>query len=349
MNTNNREIILLTDYRGAFWSSIRNRWGLCSLDVEALRRAFGENGYLLRAVPFSEVNFRTQDYRGRVVLYQSSEDRGSYYKDYLEDLLLGIQLQGGQLIPPFHYFRAHHNKVFMEILRDLSGDSSMLRPRSWKFGTLEDFKTWPGPYPAVVKSAWGAGSGGVMLAHNQEEGADIAERFSRSAAILDMAKEYIKRWWRRKNGYVPFSLHRQKFLVQEFLPDLKGDFKVLVYWDRYYVVSRKNRPGDFRASGSGLLSWPEMLPEGLLDFARHVFARSRVPMISLDIAMAEGGAVLIEFQCICFGPAAMELSDWFFQQEQGEWKRIQAKSIPEAEFARSVCCYLQAQGAEAGG
>ena len=340
MNTNNREIVLLTDYRGAFWSSIRNRWGLCSLDVDVLQRAFDRHGYRLRLVPFAEVNLRTQDFRGQVVLYQSSEDKGSCYKEYLEDVLLGIQLQGGQLIPPFPYFRAHHNKTFMEILRDLSGDARILRPRAWVQGTLEDFKSWQGVYPVVVKRAWGAGSGGVRLARNPKEGVNIAARFSRSGGILDIAKEYIKRWWRRKKGYVPYSMHRQKFLIQEFLSGLRGDFKVLVYWDRYYVVSRKNRPGDFRASGSGLLSWPEAPPAGLLDFARHVFAHFHVPMISLDIAMVDGMPVLIEFQCICFGPASLELSSWFFEQQQERWVRVVAKSIPEEEFARSVTCYL---------
>lgn len=349
MNNNSREIVLLTDYRKAFWSTIRNKWGLCSLDLDVLQQAFGRHGFQLRIMPFSEVSFRTQDFCGQSVLYQSSEDRGAYYKAYLEDLLLGIQLQGGQLIPSFQYFRAHHNKVFMEILRDLSGDTSMLQPRAWTWGTLEDFMAWTGRYPAVVKHTWGAGSGGVALARNRKEGIRIAAQFSRSTGMLDAAKEYVKRWWRRKNGYVPYSLHRQKFLVQEFLPGLQGDFKVLVYWDRYYVVSRRNRPGDFRASGSGLLSWPETPPAGILDFSRHVFTHFRVPMISLDIAMTDAGPLLLEFQCISFGPAALELSNWFFEQQDGKWARVNAKSIPEVEFARSVCRYLQEQGLEARG
>jgi hypothetical protein len=229
----------------------------------------------------------------------------------------------------------------MEILRDLSGDTSMLFPSAQAFGTLQDFKAWSGgSYPAVIKRAWGAGSGGVRLARNRNEGIGIAARFSQSAGIMDIAKEYFRRIWRRRIGYVPYSINRKKFIIQKFLSGLKGDLKVLVYWDRYYVVSRDNRPGDFRASGSGLLSWPEVPPAGLLDFARHVFEHFHVPMISLDIAMMDEGPVLIEFQCICFGTATLERSNWFFQQQQGEWVRVEAKSLPEIEFARSVACYL---------
>ncbi|MEI8122196.1 MAG: hypothetical protein WCI20_09090 [bacterium] len=344
MTSSTNEIILLTDYRGAFWSSLKNRWGLCSLDIEALRQAFGRMGYQLQVLPFAEVSLRGRKFRDQPVLYHSSEDKGSHYKDYLEDVLLGIQLQGGRLIPPFHCFRAHHNKVFMEILRDLSNDPVMMRPQSRVWGTLEDFQACECSYPAVFKKAWGAGSSGVQLAHGREEGLRIAARFSRSASVMDVIKEHIKRWRRRKMGYVPYSMHRQKFLVQEFIPGLQGDFKVLVYWDRYYVVSRNNRPGDFRASGSGLLTWPEDPPGGLLEYAQRVFNHFRVPMISLDIAMTDDGPVLIEFQFVCFGPASLELSNWFFQrQEQGGWLRKVQRSLPEVEFARSVCCYLALQ------
>ena len=346
MNIGNRELILLTDYRGAFWSTIRNRWGLCSLDVEELRRAFEVNGYWLRVLPFADIDLRTQEFRGRAILYQCSEDSGGRYKDFIEDVLLGIQLQGGRLIPPFHCFRAHHNKVFMEILRDLSGDADLLTPRAKAYGTFEDFSgSGGGPfaYPAVLKSAWGAGGGGVRLARNFGEATRFAANFSRSAGVLESVKEWLKRRWRRRIGYVPFSLNRCKFVVQEFVPGLSGDFKVLVYWDRYYVVSRANRRGDFRASGSGILSWPESPPDSLLDFAQRAFRQFHVPMMSLDIAMGDNGPVLIEFQFVCFGPAALELSKWYFRQHEGRWVRVQAESVPETEFARSVCCYMEDQ------
>jgi glutathione synthase/RimK-type ligase-like ATP-grasp enzyme len=348
MNANNCDIVLLTDYRGAFWSTIRNRWGICSLDVDVLRQTFEERGYVLQVLPFSEVDLRTHDFRGKFVLYQSAEDRNSYYKDYLEDVLLGIQMQGGQLVPPFHCFRAHHNKVFMEILRAVSGDPRILRPRARTWGTLEDFRSATIDCPLVVKQFWGAASTGVTLVRSRKEAVRAAARTSWSAGIVDALKEHVKRWLRRKKGYVPSSLHRRKFVTQEFLPDLQGDFKVLVYWDRYYVVYRKNRPGDFRASGSGLFSWPEMPPAGLLDFARHVFNHFRVPMISLDVGMTAEGPVLIEFQCVSFGPIAMERSEWYFQQQQGEWVRTPARSVPETEFVRSVCCYLEEERTKAG-
>jgi hypothetical protein len=132
---------------------------------------------------------------------------------------------------------------------------------------------------------------------------------------------------------------------QTFIPELSGDFKVLVYWDKYYVLGRRNRPADFRASGSGLFSWPEEPPLDLLDYAKRVFDYFKVPVISLDIALSGDTPVLIEFQFVNFGPLTMEHSHWYFvQSEQNSWKKVEGKSMPEVEFARSVVRYFEAAG-----
>ena len=115
---------------------MRNASGHCSFDLEVVKAEFQRHGFFIRVLPYSEIDLRRDTFKGRLVVYQSAEDPGSRYKDYLEDLLLGIQLQGGVLIPPFHCFRAHHNKVFLEVLRDISGDPQLQRPQAKSFGTL---------------------------------------------------------------------------------------------------------------------------------------------------------------------------------------------------------------------
>lgn len=340
-----RELFILTDYRGAFYSTIRNRWGICSLDLNLLTDEFRKLDIEVAVRPYSSIDFRRDNFNGKVVLYQSAEDPNSLYKEYVEDLLLGIHYQGGILVPSFQYFRAHHNKVFMEIMRDISGDDRIQKAITTRcYGTFEDLSSESFIYPVVLKAAWGAGSSGVKLAKTPGEMRKIAYRLSRSAGFVETAKELYKRYFRRTAGYVPSSLNRRKFIVQDFVPGLTGDFKVLVYWDKYYVVARKNRPGDFRASGSGLLEWPEEPPVELLTYAKHVFDHFQVPLVSLDIAISKGTPVLIECQFVNFGPAAMEQSNWFFRLEAEMWVKVAGTSLPEAEFARSITSYLQAPG-----
>jgi hypothetical protein len=305
---------------------------------------FKKHGYSAHVLPYAEIDLQRDNFKDRLVVYQSSEDPGSQYKAYLEDVLLGIQLQGGVLIPEFQYFRAHHNKVFMEILRDISGDPQMQHPRARSFGTLEDFRRWRGDYPKVMKKAEGAGSTGVRLAKTPREAMRIARQFSASAGLLDLLRELGRRWVRRNAGYVPNSLHRKSFIVQEFVPGLASDFKVLVYWDRYYVLERKNRRGDFRASGSGLFSFPEAPPLALLGFARRVFDHAQVPVISLDIAVADGTPMLLECQFVTFGPYTIEKSAWYFQRVGNGWEKTAGRSVPEVEYVRSVVSFVRAKG-----
>lgn len=104
-------IHMLVDYRGAFYSSSFNIKQLCSMNVEEIRRRFREAGYDLRIKQFSDVDFRKDDFKNQFVLYQSSEDPGSMYKGYIEDILLGLRLQGAILIPQFEYFRASQQSV----------------------------------------------------------------------------------------------------------------------------------------------------------------------------------------------------------------------------------------------
>jgi hypothetical protein len=109
------EILLLTDYRNQFYESVRSRGE--SLNLELIGRYLAEMGYTLRVMQFCDVEFQPGYFKNRNILYQSSEDKGLFYKDYIEDILLGLTLQGANLIPDFPKFRAHHNKSFMEILR----------------------------------------------------------------------------------------------------------------------------------------------------------------------------------------------------------------------------------------
>ena len=137
------------------------------------------------------------------------------------------------------------------------------------------------------------------------------------------------------------SLHRKKFILQEFLPGLESDFKILVYYDRYYVLHRQNRTGDFRASGSGIFDLPEEPGDQLLDFAERVHRSFDVPMSSLDIARTGKELRVLEFQFLHFGPLTMEQAAFFFMKQNGRWTRIEQSSIVEEEFARSVVMYIR--------
>lgn len=339
-----KKVYLLIDYREHFYESTRSRGE--SIQINRLKKLFADSSLDLVIKHFHEVNFRKEDYNGAWVVYQSSEDRGQYYKDYIEDVLLGLQLQGARLIPDFYKFRAHHNKVFMEFYRDLACSEIGKTITSRGYGTLEEFKNdlLKTPGSLVMKPSAGALSAGVRLVEGDGEKLQHAAKLSRTVHWLDWIKNEVNKI--RLKEYSPKSCHRKKFITQNLIPGLSGDYKILVYGEKYYVLYREIRKGDFRASGSGIFSYPEKTPFELLDFCQEVFYGFNAPFISLDVAEADGEFHLLEFQFLSFGNYTIEKSEHYYSHSTTGWKLV--KEIPdlEREIAASLIFFIDRQSAE---
>lgn len=332
-------LTLLTDYKGHFGSKHAAVPYRSGFDRDLLARSLGERGYRAQFLGFCDVDFRSRDLEGRPVLYTSAEDHDLHYKAFIEDVVLGLEAAGARVIPPFRLLRAHHNKVFMEILRDLAQPGpGELAARS--FGTLEELQARLAkvPLPAVVKTAAGSMGRSVLLCRSREELLRGAARVSASrhlpTDLWDLGRKL------RRRGYVRESLHRRRFVVQAFLPGLTSDWKVLVYGRRYYVLLRRTRPGDFRASGSGRLEFVPEVPRAVLDLAARIFGEFDVPQLSLDIAGEGERLHLLEFQALYFGTTTIDEAPFHFERAGDSWKRIEGRSVVEEEFARSVAEYL---------
>ncbi|MFB3887076.1 MAG: hypothetical protein ACE144_17765 [Thermodesulfobacteriota bacterium] len=331
-------IVLLTDYRGHFYSSVRYKEA--NMDIPLLKNCFAEEGYDLVVYEFAQVDFRTQNFDQQFVLYQSSEDRNLFYKSYVEDILLGLQLQGAILVPDFYCFRAHHNKVFMEVLRDLNTNPGIKNLHSKAYGTFEEFSQLSRclDLPVVIKSSSGCASTGVELIRTDGEARRIARKLSSSLHPIDALKDVVKSYVRKR--YDRRSNHRRKFIIQNCVPNLANDYKILIYGEKYYALYRQTRPKDFRASGSGLFKYVEDLPDGLLEFSESIFNSFQTPYISLDIASNRKEFFLLEFQFVHFGTYTIEKAPFYFSRKNNGWVARYEKSILEREFARSVAYHL---------
>jgi hypothetical protein len=334
-------VFLLTDYRGQFYSSTRARGA--GLDLDSLRAAFARRGYDTVTLRYADLDLRAQDFSGENVLYQSSEDPGLLYKDYIEDLILGMRMQGANLIPRFEYFRAHHNKIFMEVLRDVTLSPEIGGARAQSFGTLEDLIRRGSDIrlPAVLKPSAGSKGSGVTIAKDVNAMRRAAKRLARSSSLHNL-------WWRGLHlfdarGFLRMSNHRRKFVVQDYVPGLDGDYKVVIYWDRYFVLYRHNRRNRPTASGSRRFSRPSP-PHGVLDFAESVMRSFSTPFMALDIGHAGDRCHLFEFQFLCFGQRTIEDAQCYYERQNGQWARVASSPILEHEFARSVDLYVRNSG-----
>jgi glutathione synthase/RimK-type ligase-like ATP-grasp enzyme len=330
-------INVLTNYNCEFYSSVALlKEKKLSMNLELLKFYGKEYDLDFRFISFTDISFSKTNYKNILFLYTSSEDPDLLYKGYIEDIIMGLNLHGAIVIPHFYFLRAHHNKVYMEILRDIILKDIDTGVTSKYFGSYEDFIKIKNNIhlPSVIKKASGAGSTGVALLKSEHDLTKLSRRISKSFNFNNIIKKLLWIW-------DPFSANRNKFIIQNFIPNLDGDFKVLIFWDKYYILSRKNRKNDFRASGSGNLNLNPEVPSGIFDFSKNIFTKLSVPVASLDIGFDGNRFYLIEFQCLHFGPLTLEKSFRFFKNENNLWKMYVEKSILEQEFVRSVSEYLK--------
>jgi glutathione synthase/RimK-type ligase-like ATP-grasp enzyme len=332
-------VILLTDYKNIFYCP--HKFTYTSTDLEKLGDYFKVLGYELQVKRFCDIDFREKSYRNEIVLYQSSQDSDLHYKGYIEDIVLGLKLQGARIIPDFHLFRAHHNKVFMEILRDLTPNDAVRTLKSKTYGTYIDFLSDIDKivFPVVIKAAAGDSGRQVALAQNAKEAKRIVRRLSLSLSLKGV-RLLIKK--RHNPRFQPDTLYRKKFIVQEFVPGLNHDWKTIVFGDKYFVSMRPTRTEDFRASGSrGERTYPTDLPVGLLDYLEKVFQSFNAPYASIDVLWDGQKFYLGEIQFIRFGTGALIRNPHHWRRMDGAWTRVDGKCEWEQELASCIVDYLE--------
>lgn len=334
------KIYLLTDYRGQFYSSTRYRGA--AVDLDKLKKYFSGLGFGLVVKPFSSVDFRTQDYKNKWVLYQSSEDPGLYYRSYIDDIVFGLYMQGAKLIPNIFQYKAHHNKHFMEILRDLQNIPGIKNIKARRYGTYEDYlkdiENFKG-VDFVLKSSNTSKSRGVYMLNKPRDKVRIPNIISRTLSARNI--QYLIEWI--KTGHKPLliSNNRRKFILQPYISELKGDYRVIIYGEKYYALYRANRPNDFRASGSMRFNSEIDLPAGILDYANQVFEGFNAPYMALDIGVKDGAFYLFEFQFLSFGQYTLEKSKFYYHLDQdGKWNKKYEASDLEREISGSVVAYI---------
>jgi len=334
------KIFLFIDYRGQFYVSAKYRGA--SVDLQQLKEKFQKAGYKLIVKKFSEADLRNKSYKNEWILYQSAEDPDLRYKGYIEDIILALQIQGAKLIPDFRYFRAHHNKVFMELLRDLSSVKEIKNITSKSFGSFEEysesnFANYTDTF--VLKPSSGSGSRSVQLLKSKRDKKRLPYKISRTFT-LDNFKLWLSKLKTGKS-FVPMSNNRSKFVVQNFINNLGGDYRIIIYGEKYYSVFRSNRKNDFRASGSGIVNYEPDLPHGILNFAKRIYSQFNTPFMTMDIGYKDKNFYLFEFQCISFKPVFFERSSFYHKQNSnGAWEKIIETPDLEKELTASIINHI---------
>ena len=331
-----KKIYLLID-SGAFFA-YHNEFGYLNKNI--LIDFFKQHKIKLHILELSNIETLLK-LKNAIVFTVSSQK--PYHKKLIEDLYEFLEANNNILIPSKHIIKAHDNKGYQELYKRLIGiDSLKYLYVNHDILNYEDVKKIG--YPIVLKKLAGSGSRGVKLIRNENELKKEITRIKKSFDIrfLIYLKEYIKNLFLHKNNKDKMDYFKDydNFVLQEFIPNLEHDYKVLIFFDKLYVLKRNIKDGDFRASGSGDFEFVDV-EHALLDYATTIFQVFDEPFMSLDICCHEENYYLIEYQWIHFGQYTQVYSTGYYQKKDSKWHFVAESVSLEYDIAYALFNYLK--------
>jgi glutathione synthase/RimK-type ligase-like ATP-grasp enzyme len=202
-------------------------------------------------------------------------------------LMQALEHAGGPLLFPDARSCWHFDdKVAQHYLLEAAG---IPMPRTWVFWQREAAEAFcrTAHYPLVMKLAAGSRSNHVALLRDAREARRwIARLFGRGAAGFRERLRFLRRHPDTQQGYV---------LLQELVPGNDFDTRVTVVGDRAFAFRRRNRPNDFRASGSGLIDYePAQVAADAVQLAFHTARTLGAASLCVDVLRRDGEPVITE-------------------------------------------------------
>jgi glutathione synthase/RimK-type ligase-like ATP-grasp enzyme len=348
-----KRLIILIDESSKFLISAADFKNYTSMDIEKIKKFFLARDCSAEVCKFSELDL-TKDYKGVDIVYQTSEAPGNFYKRYIEDVIFFLEKQGANVIPKYELLKAHHNKVYMELLKSTFVDPSLKTIESICYGSWVDALNYNAAFPTVIKRPSSTSSTGVFLAKDRKEfnrlikyaGNIIFAQGLKEYLLTSLkttAKKIIKYFSPSKSRYMQYDTSpiSTPLVIQTFIEGLKGDYKVLVFGKKYFTLYRKNRDNDFRASGSGKhFVVPEEENEGLLNFAHKLTKEISSPTYGMDIGFDGKIYHLFEFQFLHLGPSTLQKAHSWHEHIGGKWVRFEGISDLEEEYSNAIAEYI---------
>ena len=120
----------------------------------------------------------------------------------------------------------------------------------------------------------------------------------------------LRRQMPRQQGYLNF---------QEFIPDNAFDTRITIIGDRAFGFMRKNRPNDFRASGSGNIVYaPDKIDKRCVEIAFSVADRIGTQSLAFDFLFNPQHEPMVGEISYCYKSSAVHACEGYWDH-QGVW------------------------------
>lgn len=254
---------------------------------------------------------------------------------FAKQLLYSVEMSGKIVYPDFRTGWHFNDKLGQKYLLESINAPAVT---SYSFFSEKSALIWAKEtsYPKVFKTRGGASSDNVSLVKNERKAKHLINKaFNRGFPqynALASLKERIRRYKAGKadftdvfKGFIrliyptPYSkMHGKEcgyIYFQDFIPDNTHDIRVTFINHKCFAFRRKVRPGDFRASGSGMLDFDvSRVPEKALKIAFEVSERLKLQSAAFDFVILDGEPLIVELS-YAFGYASGEFSHGYWDKD----------------------------------
>ena len=341
-----QQIALITD-SNKFFGQTRKPW--ISIDTRKAIKFIQNRGYNVKEYTFETIVNQNKLLQNSVIIYTFHQKINR--RNYLTDVIHYLDDGTNVFIPDKELLYCHENKGYQELYKKKIGYSSL---KSYYFTNYADTKNYNFNFPIVVKSVDGSNGKDVYLAKNEIELKKCVKKLEKTKWQIHV--DLMRRKYLRKKKFDEYPEHddrkdyelyrnyilkEKNFILQEFVPDLKFDYRVLVLYDKYFVTKRHNRKNDFRASGAKKFDFNFQPDPALLDFARDVYSHFPSSSLSIDVVHDGNKYYLIEFQALHFGINVFVKNKNYFMYNAGNWQFYPIDKCFEYYLSTSFCDYLE--------
>lgn len=339
-----KEIVLLTG-SNRFFGQTRKPW--VSMNTELIASGMREKGFSVREFTIADQVNKPQLLENEVIFYTFSQVGN--VRDYLTDLMIVLN-KNNFLVPSLDLLLCHENKGYQEVLKSNLNIHDL---KSFYFSSVDEAADYDIAFPAVLKFPEGSNGKFVFLVNSMDELRKKISQINRQSIFVkaDLLRRKFVRGRRtssQKNFdkkkdyqlYKEYIRKEKRYIIQEYIPALKYDYRVLIIDDHYFVMKRFTKEDDFKASGTKIQDYNPQLPKELLSYSKSIYSKFDTPFISLDIAEKNGCFYLLEFQALHFGLNVVVRTGGYFVQNSGEWEFVRNENVIEEEIVYGLSSFL---------
>lgn len=339
---------IITGYDN-FIGQTRKPW--VSIDTDMFLAELQNQGVSPKLYQMHQLINGLETLRDSVIFYTFSHRAN--LRSYFHDGLIWLESMGNKLIPSIDLFLCHENKGWQELYKHKKGYDGL---KCFYFSSKRELDAVDLKYPLVFKTLNGSNSSGVALVHNKAELLRTIINREKKLSFLektDLIRRKYLRKYKKFPGYPNYdSRYDAKlyedyikpeipFILQEFVPGLSCDYRVVRLGERAFISKRMTRKGDFRASGGGHFDFMPKEPERILQKAKEIYETFDSPYLSMDLAEdSKGNIHILEFQAQHFGVNTIIRSKGFYVNEGGAWVFRERKALLEQYLAQGMAHYL---------